>query len=1412
MKRFATFSKALFVIFCLLLPLLASAFPIAGNTYRLVNVFYGTAMSNGDEGAHGTYLNLLGIDETSAGQEWSFISMSEDEPVFLIYNAAYAQAADMALTSGNPGVLLQWEATASANQAFYVKVVDEARGVVQLLNNGDRQYAVVAAYDGSLSLSKDNTSDASLFSLVDLGKQVQMALPIAGSHYTITNVASGLSLNSRGNGSNDAVMYLDEYNEDCSDYFVWQLRRNTSGVEYFQIYSPAHGKSLDMALQGTRVPLFWDPNFTNSNQQVYLIAAGTEPGVYQLSAVSRNVRYYLEATGNSLFMTTEPTAEGSYFRLAGVPDEIVPKGNVWENETFFEENKEPAHATYMPYSSVQKMRADEKYKFPWLNPQNAEYLSLNGVWKLNWVTSPAQRPGKNDFWGDDVDVSSWDNIDVPSCLEMKGYGDPYYINVNYPFLNNPPYISMKSGLLNSVASYRRNFTLPAGWGEKRVYLHFDGIYSAAFVWMNGEYVGYTQGANNDAEFDVTAFLREGDNNVSVQVFRWSDGSYLEGQDMWHMSGIHRDVYLFAAPTTHVRDHYITSELDAANNYTSGSMNVQLWVNNASGSAAEKSVEVSLLSPTGDVVATKTALFAFAAGEKEKSVVLNFQSLSGLLPWTAETPSLYTVEVVQKNAAGSEEFVFSTKYGFRHIEIKDGLVFINGERVLFKGANVQDTHPLTGRTVDVETMLTDVKMMKQANMNTIRNSHYPRQAKMYSMFDYYGLYCMDEADVECHFNWENSGSGGITFLDSWKAQYIDRTVRMVYRDRNFPSIFSWSLGNESNGGPNFTHTYNAVRALDNRIIHYEGATRAGTSSTDLFSVMYPSISSAEHDANANSWGQPYFMCEYAHAMGNAVGNLQEYWDVIENSKYGIGGCIWDWVDQSIYDADDIASGSITVNGLNKYRTGYDYPGPHQGNFVNNGLLTADRKWSAELTEVKQVYQYVKYLSFDAATKTLQLKNDYDFLNLNEFELAYEILADGRPVLARRVDLPSALPGATVDVVLPYAFDAKPSVEYLLNVNICLKEATSWASEGYSVAAKQFVLVERGALAAVEEGGDSKITVAEDAGYWTIANDKFEIVFDGNGNLSSWVVDGSSLIAEGPEYSNYRWVENDGPTESLGGYSADNGVSNKRLSVEQDADNGCVIVTVSADGNRCPYTFTYTIYPSGVMELDAVYTPVAANLRRVGLAMAFPENFEQVEYYARGPWENYNDRKSGSFIGRYYTTVTDMFECYPKPQSMGNRENMRELLLTDAVTGKGVKVESEGDVSFSVLHYTDEALKNASHTWELSKGGKVYAHFDAIQRGLGNASCGAESALSKYQIPSSGLYSYKLRFSPVEAPLADELVRGDVTGDGAVDVADITAVVAMILASENNELGDVNVDGGVDVADVTMIISIILRKAE
>ena len=1370
--------------------------PANGNVYRFVSVATGKAITNGDNGTHGVYLSTAVVSESSKGQEWGLVALSDKEPVYALYNAEYNQALDMAWSSGTPGKLLQWDGTCTDNQSFYLNIIDDAKGIVQLQYKNDRSKVMQVQEDGSLQVVASAGGESTYFCLQYVRKDNFDFLPVVGNYYIIREKTSGMALNTRGNKDNNARVYIDEYKEADMQNFVWQLRRTASEVEYCQFYAPYYGKAIDVALGGVQYPLLWDPAYSNENQQLQFIPVEGEKGVYRINSKNKNSWFGLKADGNDLSMKSGYDS-GSLFTLERVFPDDVPMPNVWEDETFFGENKEVGHAAYMPYASVEKMKADERYEYPWIEPENAEYKSLNGTWKLNWVETIAERPGKTTFWGDDVDVSTWDEIPVPSCLEMQGYGDPLYINVNYPFKNNPPMIEMKDGLLNSVASYRRNFDIPASWGEKNVFLHFDGIYGAAFVWVNGKYVGYTQSGNNDAEFDVTEYLREKNNNVCVQVIRWSDASYLEGQDMWHMSGIHRDVYLFATPKTFVRDHYITSVLDASAGYAGGSMNVELFIDNRAGVATEKTVDVALVAPDGTILKTKNVEVDIATGVKSAKANVLFENLSGLQAWTAETPNLYTVIIAQKDAAGNEEHVFSTKYGFRHIEIKNGLVYINGEKVLFKGANLQDTHPVTGRSVDVETMLTDVKMMKQANMNTVRTSHYPRQAKMNAMFDYYGLYCMDEADVECHYSWEmGKEAGGITNEDSWKAQYVDRTERMVYRDRNFPSIIFWSLGNESGGGKNFEHTYAAVRALDPRPIHYEGASRAGTAHSDIYSEMYPLLTELDDHANGksdtsypyytNSKGQPYFMCEYAHAMGNAVGNLQEYWDIIENSTYGIGGCIWDWADQSIYDADDIANGEFEVNGLNKYRTGFDYPGPHQGNFVNNGLVAADRAWSAELTNVKYVYQYIKFESFDASAKKLTIKNDYDFISLDKFYLKYSVLLDGKVVENGTVDVPAVKPGETATLDIPYNTEPVVGEEMLLNVELCHKNEQSWVNADYAIATKQYTLVERDALA-LKGDASEELELNKVLNGWEVKSSNMQMSFATDGTMKSWVVSGKELIVTGPEYDNYRWVENDKPTESLNEYNAQSGIRTKSATFTLSDDKKHVNVVVNAEGWMCNYKFTYTITADGAMVIDAWYVTVPDDVRRVGLSMVFPADFEQVEYYAYGPYENYVDRRGGSMLGRYYTTVSDMFEPYPMPQSMANREGLRDLLLFNPESGYGVKVQTRGDVAFSLLHHSDAELKNANHTWELQKG-DVYAHFDCAQKGIGNGSCGNVFTLDKYLIPQNKEYSCSLLFTPVsEIPAAVEgvaenllrfkVVDGVLICEGALEPGDVVSLYNM-----------------------------------
>ncbi|MEE0620241.1 MAG: glycoside hydrolase family 2 TIM barrel-domain containing protein, partial [Prevotella sp.] len=823
--------------------------------------------------------------------------------------------------------------------------------------------------------------------------------------------------------------------------------------------------------------------------------------------------------------------------------DVCPFMDKWvEDETKFEDRKEKAHATFVPYASTASMQQDDCYKYPWLTPKRANYLLLNGKWKFRYTADWKQgKPEKDDFWADDADVSSWKELQVPLNWEMAGYDVPVYNNVGYPFENKPPFITAFNDNFdkNPVGSYRRNFNLPDGWDQdKRVFLHFDGACSAIVVWVNGKYAGYSQGANTDAEFDVTHLVRKGDNNVSVRVYRWCDGSYLEGQDMWHLGGIHRDVYLVATPKTFVADHYITSALK--DDYASGNLNVDLTLDNAAKERSEKTLEIELLDPQGKLVGKQEAQVAMTANDAQKHIRLTLDNLTGLKAWSAKQPNLYTV-IVRQKVGGKEEMVFSTKYGFRDVAIKGHLVYVNGKRVFFKGVNTQDIHPLYGHAIDVETMLRDVVLMKQANVNTVRTSHYPRQAKMYAMFDYYGLYCMNEADVECHNNHSLSNN------PTWRDAYVDRTERMVLRDRNHPSVVFWSLGNESGGGDNFQATYDKVKELlpgRDAWVHYEGY-KNGAKYSDFGSDMYPKIEVMKtHMDGLNN--KPYFICEYAHAMGQAVGNLQEYWNLIETSTGIIGGCIWDWVDQGIYDTRRIREGlplKDAKTGLHYYTSGYDYTKMNrgdrgfQGDFMSNGIITPGREWTAKLTEVKYVYRDADFESF--ANHVLTLKNKCAFTDLaDSYDLGYEVLRNGVSVEKNQVAVPSVQPGNTCQINIPYTTVVDTKAEYVITFNLVLKKATSWGKQGYAMAQQQFKLSadnaagvsvadptfvqqSHGQLPAIQEKGKLKVKGN------TVTGNNFSIAFAEDGTIAQWTYGDTQLVQPnaGPDFNGFRRIAND-----------------------------------------------------------------------------------------------------------------------------------------------------------------------------------------------------------------------------------------------------------------------------------------------
>lgn len=1017
----------------------------------------------------------------------------------------------------------------------------------------------------------------------------------------------------------------------------------------------------------------------------------------------------------------------------------------WEDETRFEENKEKGHATYIPYFSEQEMLADKEfYATPWVYNQSKAMMLLNGDWYFNFVPQPSERP--LDFYKEDYDVSSWATIPVPSNWEMQGYDRPIYCNVEYPHSNTPPYIDARKGFndggknygINPVGSYVRYFNLPEGWDKQRTFIQFNGIYSAALVYLNGKYVGYTQGSNNVAEFDLTSYLRPGQNKLAVQVFRWSDGSYLECQDMFRMSGIFRDVYLYNIPLVSVRDHYITSRLDASADYRQGEMQVELTLDNRGRLKGEKELVVRLSDPSGKVVAETEQTVRFSERETTCKVKTDFR-VKNLSLWTAETPNLYTVSVIQR-AGGKDEMAFSTKYGFRDIEVRGPLVYINGKRVFFKGVNRHDSHPLYGRAVTVESMLQDVLLMKRNNINTIRTSHYPNASKMYAMFDYYGLYTMDEADLEDHAN------QSISDMPSWIPAFVDRIDRMVLRDRNHPSVIFWSLGNECGGGNNFQACYDAAKRLDPRPVHHEstrdGKEFGGNRFSDLYSKMYPSMGWNQY---VNSFDKPMFICEYAHAMGNAIGNLTEYWNSIESSSSTIGGAIWDWVDQAIYEPVEIKQG----NYAGRLHTGYDFPGPHQGNFCSNGIIPATREETPKLKEVKAVYQYIKFRlennDKNGNEVTVSLKNTYNFTSLADFDLRWETVKDGYVVGADSMQLADVAPYDSVSLTLPLSGAdlkkaSKNGEEVMINLTVRQRKATVWAGAGHEVAQKQFELTSRAGLPELRINARvPKLAVKKEGQSLTVGNGFVDAAFDTTtGRMTALRLNGLDVIygGEGFIFDNHRWIENDRFEKT------ENGLEPTGTCEAVEEASGNVVVKTVRKGSLCDTEITYVFYPGGVMDMDVKLTPKTADLRRTGLVCSVNAGLNNVDYYAYGPWENYNDRHAGCMVGRYRTTVEDMVVPYVKPQSMGNREGLRELKLTNC-QGRGVSIQTEGGVSFSALRYTDADLMKANHLWELQERPCIILHLDALVRGLGNASCGPETML-KYKIPQMP-FSYKLRFS-------------------------------------------------------------------
>lgn len=1171
-----------------------------------------------------------------------------------------------------------------------------------------------------------------------------------------------LVLGNKDDGADGVGIVAEERDVDNRGQY-WQVKmldfkqRVVSGAFYTAAFDDGgSNKKIDYLLQ-------WGPSATYANNKFEFapvdqgwqaVGEGEDlhyTNVFALVSVNRQKMMVLR-DGKLMQEPIDLTDKAAWFYADAVakPKITAP---IWEDETVFGINKLPGHATLIPYASEQEMLADKAYyDTPWTEPQSSLYQSLNGEWKFRLVSEPSQRPELSGL--SLADVADWDEIPVPSNWEMQGYDHPIYCNVEYPHANTPPFIKARPGFndgganygINPVGSYMRTFTVPEAWREegRMTILHFGGIYSAANVWVNGQYVGYTQGANNDHEFDIAPYLKAGENTLAVQVFRWSDGSYFECQDMFRMSGIYRDVYLCNLPKGAVYDHKVRTKLN------NGRAVVVVDLYDREGKAT--GAELSLYDPQGQLVA-KSGASSCHPGVGSPALVLSNPQL-----WSAEQPNLYTLRVVQDGMA------FSTKVGIREVKIDGTKLLVNGKRVLLKGANRHDTDPERGRAVTNETMLRDVILMKQNNLNTIRTSHYPNAARMYAMFDYYGLYTVCEADVEDHAN------QSLSSIPSWQPMMVDRINRMVLRDRNHPSVIMWSLGNECGNGDNFEACFDEAKRLDNtRPVHYEG-TRinrpyGGSRFSDFYSKMYPGQDWMQQ--NTSGLEKPMFLCEYAHAMGNAVGNLAEYWDVIENSPDCIGGCIWDWVDQAIYDPHEMKQG------IKRLHTGYDYPGPHQDNFCSNGILPAERTESAKLKEVKQAYAYVKLSllkdsenypadrknssadkktypadSFNGNIVQVQVANAYAFDNLRDYDLVAELVKDGKVIGQSKQALPSVAPGEsqTVSVKLPKKVVQKvgKGFEYLLTLRVQRREATRWAEAHHEVAVTQFALTPRVGLPEVKTKGTSWAKVPHTLAMLpseTFRNENVSISIDNTtGVLTSLKLAGRELLTGGFgfDYTNHRWIENDRFTKT------ENGMD-KEAVIEHTVDAaGNLVIHSHRGGKLCQLDVEYTVYPQGIVDAELTFTPHTNDLRRAGVICGIDSTLNNVRYYALGPWENGVDRHDGQVAQWWTSSVEGLAEHYIKPQTTGERTELRDLILTDKA-GRGVRIQTEGNVSFSLNRNTDEQMMKARHQWELQPLDYNVLHLDAWHRGIGNASCGP-GTLEKYYVPNRPM-TFKLRISKI-----------------------------------------------------------------
>jgi len=1071
-----------------------------------------------------------------------------------------------------------------------------------------------------------------------------------------------------------------------------------------------------------------------------------------------------------------------------------------ENEQVISENKLNAHASFTSYPSEKDA----------LNRTNGLKQSLDGLWKFNWVKNPKDRPIT--FMNTTESVSSWDDIKVPSNWEVEGYGIPIYVNHQYEFADYKAPIVDDMELVdriypknpgnvpdnyNPVGSYRRDFVIDDTWGEKELFLHIGAMKSGGFVWLNGEYIGYSQGSKLPAEFNITKAAKVGKNTIAIQIFRWTDGSYLECQDFWRISGIERSVYVYAQPKVRVEDFEAAATLDKGN--TNGLLDVTVNLENHSSKNKNTQVDFQLLDENQQQISSKNIEVLVAS---ENKMTVNYKVEIPLVkPWSAEHPNLYELIITVKDKKGNVLEVIPTKLGFRTVEIKNGLLLVNGKRITLKGVNTQETNPETGHVVPEELIMKDIKLWKENNINAVRLSHYPQQRRFYELCDIYGIYVVDEANIESHGMYY--GKYSLAKKESWENAHVDRMVRLVERDKNHPSVIIWSMGNEAGNGVNFFAGYDAMKAADKqkRPVQYErpykdydGSLFDMDSNTDIIVPQYPSPARFE-EVGKSKTDRPYIPSEYAHAMGNSTGNFQDYWDIIEQYDNLQGGFIWDWVDQSIWKTNE--------KGERFYAYGGDYGKnmPSDNTFLNNGIIFPDRTPQPALNEVKKAHEYINFKNKGINRHNeirVLVENLYDFTDLENFNITATIKADGSVLKTVDVEPISIEPntGKLIRISLNDV-DYKPNTEYFVHLSATTKAQWSLLPKGFEVAREQIPLIRKYKRETISETpSKSSIKVATQGDEMSFSNADFKVVFDkSEGRITSYNYNGKELLKDGkgPKPNFWRAVtDND-----FGNQMHLKNIEWKKASLfskvskieHSKLSNGNIQLTVTYDlpGVETTFVSNYTIYGNGVVKIDNVLnaSDYKGDIPRVGMRMQIPKEYQNMTYFGRGPWENYQDRKTSAFIDLYQSKVSDQYVPYIRPQENGYKTNVRWAAFSNSNNSGllAVATNTFKGLGISALHMANEdfdatkglnyggkttvddeyqidgipEINTSKHTTDIVEKDLVQLNIDLDQRGVAGDDSWYSKPQQKYQFKSNEKHTYGFYLIPFENKSKDHLIK-------------------------------------------------------